>query len=341
MFLIWRELLGGGGLGPTFLLRPDTGRVRRLPPLDVIEMGARGAGFIAQHPDGALVVYDGQGCPVRTLAAASSQPLTAWSSDSSRVALTDCCAADGSASLTIHALNGSGEEPATFEWREAVIGLDWSPDGANLAVVTSSRISVVTASGAPSWELRLPTLLGNPRWSMDGRHLTVMARADRATGGAPLTYLISRSGEVRYRAVGAITCGDDPWLADGETFRAFGNAFYLLSVDGRVEQTTTEVYVSPTNAEAHWFWRNAGDASEAVITRPDSTPQSSARVQVSTETGFHLVHVGPEFSRDVVAWTEDGRSIIFSTPGVGHGGCAGHGFSFPVPELRVESPPLG
>ena len=339
-FLVWREALSAGGLGPPFLLRTDAGRVRRLPPLDVIEMGARGAGFIARHADGALVVYDGQGRPVRTLAPASSQPLTAWSSDGSRIAVADCCAADSSASLTIQTLSGSGDEPADFERPEAVIGLEWSPDGANLAVVTSSRISVVTASGAPVWELRLPTLLGNPRWSADGRHLTVMAQADRAAGGAPLTYLISLSGEVRYRAVGAIACGDDPWLADGETFRAFGNAFYLLSIDGRVEQTATEVYGSPTKAEAHWFWRNTGDAWEAVVTAPDSPPQSVARVQVSTEIGFHLVHVGPEFGGDLVAWTEDGSSIIFSTPGVGHGGCAGHSFSFPVPDVRVESPPF-
>jgi Tol biopolymer transport system component len=201
--------------------------------------------------------------------------------------------------------------------------LDWSPDGEILAFLTANQTVAFDRDGAELWRADTPHAFNNLRWSPDGRFLALTARDPEFLA---LTYLLTRDGEVAFRVRGAATCTGDPWAPDSSAFNAFGR---LISVPWR----------SPTDPQLGWVSEaRSSSTSEIAITlvATDGTEQRVAII--AGRLSFHWSHVGLGGQPDHQTWTADGASIVFTVPGIGHGGC-GEAFDF-SDEFAVEFPPF-
>lgn len=164
------------------------------------------------------------------------------------------------------------------------VSLRYSHEGDRLVLVTSDAVRVFDLTGAMIWEVQ-GRFHGNPRWSPDDRHLYVSEM-----GGGETAYLFSAEGAevLRFETGYAGGCAGEVWLDDS----AFAFGEFRVAVDGSIEELPRhhDLYI---------------DLEALGVTLAPSTD------------GFHQLHYGDEYR----PFLNDG-TIVVSTPGIGHGGCA-------------------
>ena len=347
-FILWREALPEGGLGPMHLLRTDDGS-DRLVEADstAIEFGPGDTGFLATTQDGfVLTAFDGHGERVADLwLGATARTMTAaWSPDGRSVAIAGRSTSDGvRMSIRAEIPGPPTEEFAVSVPARSSVALEWSHDSERLVLVVEDAVRVFGRDGELLWESQ-GHFWGNPRWSPDDRFLYVHELPIARRGGAEIagilaSHLFTREGQLLFRVPSAASCAGDPWSFEGDALE-FGR--YRISVDG----TLTEVedgrhpgvfsrFDSPVDAALMVRWVfDAGAARRLERLLADGA--SEMLLKLPAGEGFHFAHYGLS---DTTWWTDDGR-YVFTTPEIGHGGC-GEGSPAPEqPPVGVERPPF-
>ena len=311
------------------LLRMDNGAdhvlAADLQYHSVQEFGPNNTGFvaIAGNESKETVVFDRFGQPLTGLQDDGSA-LTAWAADGRtfayawedtlRVTLLPEAAPDLSQPLFTIPL-------------DAAVGLDWSPDGERLVVVTENIVRAFDRTGDLIWEAE-GDFYGNPRWSPNGQLLTVVAANPdvRWFAASDRTYLFNRDGALLSLVPDANTCSGNPWTADSGGFRT---VFFFIELDDRTPidggyRLTPIVgghnLQSPSEAALAWAARRRDDGGFEIVLHDSRT--SSARVVAVVADGtesLNFVNTANR-SRDLIAWTGDGTRILFTVPASGPGG---------------------
>ncbi|MDA0350634.1 MAG: hypothetical protein O3A10_00300 [Chloroflexi bacterium] len=301
------------------LLRTDTGTVRNLAIGESpAALGPGDTGFIARGRDrfvGSL--FDGQGRSRRDLWLSDPDApfVASWAPDGEAIAIAQIGGQLTTVAVTIWP-ELMGEQSVSFR-RPAVDAeppsLEWSPDSQRLAVVTADAVTMLDRDRSWLWTIE-GEFSGNPRWSPEGRYLSVfakpsvVARDGGEAGTVFATYVFTSDGDdvLRFPAGGA--CEGNPWF-DATSFAAFSHRVYL---DGRV---TT--YEGPSADR----WERLEDLG----------------FEVGPDVGYHWAHIA---ARDASHRLEDGR-LVFTTVNAGHGGCGEGSPPTEWPAAEVDRPPYG
>lgn len=290
-----------------------------------------GAGFVAITRDSSLVSpfgSDGTRLGWFGWRAASGRPIAvAWSPDGTAIALFQNKTGTDVGGLIAYANSAVVEVPPRddgFVVNYQVppgsnVSVRWSHDSQRLALVTVDRVRVFDRDGAPLWTVA-GEFFGNPRWSPDDKHLYVNAMPGNA---ADVAYVFTADGEPLWRfastspASGRLSygfgCGGEHWIDE----ERIGIGPYIISRDGEVIDL-----------------REPGVPNLFVrILEPLPTDLD---ITVDPSVGWHIVHYGDER----LTYLNDGR-YVFSTPQIGHDGCAtglaATGSSYPE---GLERPPF-
>lgn len=294
------------------LLRTDDGSDRSIEADFLpLEIGPRGVGFIATYQDQfAVAAFDGRGAHLGELwlGGLTGPRAVAWSDDGELISHALAPGGGAQMTLTITAVEGWRSVSVEAGPLSGGASLEWSHDSQRLALVTDDGVRVFDRDGQ---------LLGyfggefnggdgNPRWSPDDAYLYV-GRMPRS--GGEVASVFNADAEPLFRfftPAYAGGCGGEVWIADGVL--EFGSID--VSVDGMFsehDRVPRDVY--PT--------------------------LESYGVVVAEGPGIHIPHHGV---REDGSRTEDGR-LVFSIPGIGHGGC-GEGWNpSSVTEPFIEWPP--
>ncbi len=324
-----RVLASAGQSGVTVLDGPEGRRLAVPRPGHAVAVAFAPDGRLAAIVDGSLELLEprlGQReAPRHPVRPRGSADAVAFGPASDRVAR-----ADGK-KLRVEMLDGS--RVADHELEEDIVGLDWSPDGAGLAVVGRSSLRVVDpTSGAPTATLRteLGSTSGSIAWSPDGRfvaadadaevvvwnveegsHVTVEVTAhDAAVAWAPdgRLVIIDVYDQDRVVRVWDPTSGEaGPLGIDGTRSVAFGLAgeIYVPSGPG-----SPDIRITPP------------DGAERILSLPH--PATSV-VRVATSPVAPLLAAIHDDGR-IVIWSLETDRALFEHP-------TGDGGSFD-PELR-------
>lgn len=294
------------------LLRTDDGSDRAIIATSLpIEYGPGDSGFIATTQDRFVVSrFDGRGEHRADLWLGGVNRRTAveWAGDGSAVAWSLGPGSDARLHLTIRPVSDGGPEYAIdLGVSRGAPSLEWPGDGRWIAVVTSDFVRVFNRDGELMWDFA-GQFYGNPRWSPDASHLYV-----NAMPGPDIGYLFTADGEALFRVLvsEASGCGGDPWLVDGSGIE-FGQ--WTVSVEGEIEPLLT---------------RSRSLYPELAVYEVELAPSVD---------GFHIPHYASGRTSDHVDLTDD-RRLVFTTPEIGHGGCAGALGGWPPGAPQVQRPP--
>lgn len=294
------------------LLRTDDGSDRAVEADSrPIEFGPGDSGFVAATQGRSVVsVFDGLGNHLGDLwnGKANARTAVAWAPDGESVAYAIHPGGGSSLQLTLRTVGDWSAVSVDVGISAGGVSLEWSHDSERIAVVTEDRLWVFSRGGElrGAFGGRFGGYWGNPRWSSDDAYLYV---SQMPSSGGELAYLFTADGEAVFRFFTpsyAGGCGSEQWV-DSETIE-FGE--YDVRLDG-----TFELH---------------GRRSNGLYPRLDSYG-----VVLPEEFAFHVPHYG---AGNTVRWTSDGR-LVFTTPGVGHGGCGEAWRESSATEPKIEWPP--
>ena len=344
-FILWLEALPEGGL--VHLLRTDDGS-DRLVEADpgVIEFGPGDSGFVSTVGEGSVVtVFDGRGERVGDLwrGASNALPVAAWSPDGRSVAVARNLTGTSMRLSIWPDIPGSASEFDSDVPVASKVALEWSQDSERVALVVGDAVRVFGRDGELLWESG-GHFWGNPRWSPDDRFLYVHESPIARSGGTKIvgiwaSHLFTREGQLLFRVPSAASCAGDPWSFDGDALE-FGR--YHISVDGTLTEVEggldTGVFSrldSSVDAALMVRWVFDGGARPR-LERLLADGASQMLLRLAAGQRFHFAHYGLS---DTTWWTDDGR-YVFTTPGIGHGGCAEGPPAPDQPPVGVERPPF-
>lgn len=296
------------------LLRTQDGSVNSLRISEwPVEIGPGDSGFIARDEERFVgSTFTGSGERIRDLwLSVSDEPLiAAWAPDGQAVAISQINR------LSVWPQLDSPTPQTSFHFSGSSLtrpSLEWSPDSERLVLVTADAVRVFDRERTLLWTVE-GEFTGDPRWSTDGAYLTVSAMPEVAgrygseVGIAPITYLLTRDGAEVLRVTGAGSCGVNPWL-NASSFTA---GRYLITTAGDLDQY--------------------GGRIPEIWYGPDEFG-----LELAPALGFHLPHIASRTSGQLL---EDGR-LVFTTPEIGHGGCATIVGASEWPAIAIERPPYG
>ena len=106
-----------------------------------------------------------------------------------------------------------------------------------------------------------------------------------------------------------------PWLADSSGILG---SLTFLAVGGDETEDARRSALRTSPSDAAIVVIEAGDPSKSDVTR--FCVEGEETTLIATASSMHPVHFA---GRESVIWTADGSEIVFSTPSIGHDGCAG------------------
>ncbi len=294
------------------LLRTDDGSDRAIDVDSLpLEFGPGESGFVARTQERFVISgFDGRGEHLGEfwLGGFSIRTAVSWAPDGRSVAHAIHLGGGTSLQLTIRSVSDWSTVTVEAGTSAGGVSLEWSHDSERIAVVTEGRLQIFSRDGEllGEFEGRFGEYAANPRWSSDDAHLYVnhMPRS-----GGELAYLFTAEAEAVFRFFTpsyAGGCGGEQWV-DAQTVE-FGE--YDVRLDG-----TFGLH---------------GRESVGLYPRLDSYG-----VVLAEELAFHIPHSG---AGDRVRWTSDGR-LVFTTPGLGHGGCGEAWRESSATEPEIQHPP--
>ena len=198
----------------------------------------------------------------------------------------------------------SESDRTIFEVPSMPAELDWSPDGQMLASAAGGTLRVFDRDGAALWEFS-GDRVEDPQWSPDGSLL-------RVAGAEYSTYLFDGSGALLQRAGDPFRCPVGAWLPDSS-----GYVFFDLLVKPSGAEQLPEGFRfpnSPVDVTLRWSGQPGEITGTQDILLHDASDGSTRVIAVVGNQRYHTSHLGG-------LWTSDGMRVIFTMPGVGHGGC--------------------
>ena len=232
-------------------------------------------------------------------------------------------------------------------------GAAWNQDGSAIAVSRPfdekspdrpGGTFVFDTAGELMWTALVNGFTPNPRWSPDGRNLSVQVDAPPADGERVRYFRLDvfdgGTGEPLYRIDSAIACAGPVWTADGRLL-VIGNQAefrHRLLADpeaGTFQALDSSVVPSPFEANEAFeltFSEIGAIDIERDFYRTDlSTGERTLLARTTLEGGWHGGYHDPLFA---------GGRIVFAAPHGGHGGCAEGGFPEEPLDLAFQYPPF-